>query len=332
MKRYQKERIDQYDEVCCRFEIKSSKWFGGVYFDEAGRLHLQVAEGFEDHGECLETVRLLGGREEVCVHSVKNSYRFLWEKGKEAMETARTDSLPGVCGWGVDERKNRVAVTLPSEGRSENKEWDDAIFDVRVGGRPVLHTELAPASRLSNGNGYFAAGYPVRKSGADILGFVTAGHLPGNAQGSEVTFDGQKIGTVYEYEHSERMDASFVRLEAGWVCGNGIAVPPSPKITGLCPTLIQGASVVMYGADAGKRYVGTVTEPDYHFWNMEHIVIFSYLSESGDSGSPVVLYHEDEDCFLVGIHLGSLFWDGKAYSFGRLADAINQCFSLELNV
>ncbi len=329
---YQKEMSILYNELCQKYDMDQSDWFGGIFFDQCGKLNLQVTECFQGCREQILAVKAFGGAGNVRTSAVKYSFKSLKKLCGEIVEDMDAEKGSEIVGAGIHMETNRITLLAKAGGPAfEGESYGDRVEQKSAGGYE-LHTDVSPADRLSNGACYFSAGYPAKKAGEEITGIVTAGHLSNIVQAQSILFGEEKIGTVYEYEYSSKMDAAFVKLEPviGWTAR--IAIDPGPRISGISPELIAGASVAAYGGESGKRYLGRVVYPMFDYKNSRNIMVFSYLSSCGDSGAPIVLLEEGETCLLVGIHLGSLFIDGTYYSFGKSAQAVNERFSLSLQM
>jgi len=190
---------------------------------------------------------------------------------------------------------------------------------------------IQPANTLSNGKCFFTAGYPVRND-ENVYGIITAGHITGIKKDMRIFADENEIGSVYDYEFSDNMDAAFIELDSSVKCSNVISVPPNPVITGIAPEFICGAYVELYSGRDGCAHTGRVAYPRFDFMNFKNIAVFTYSSESGDSGGSVLLPMNGKKSVLAGIHLGTFFMGGKVYSYGRTAKEINERFFLKLAI
>lgn len=319
---YQIRTLCIYNDLC-QNGLKDNLWYGGAFFGSSGEFNLQVTNEFHYSHTDSEITGYFN--EELNILTVERSYHHLQSKFIELSEIAEQDS--NIAGIGVDEERNQVVLAVLSD---EERYIDEDCIVVTVSDFE-LHTDISPTDRLTNHSCSFSLGYPVIRKSSGISGFITAGHLSGIAQGDNIYYDNRMIGVVYEYENSETMDAAFIKTEETVNVLDRIAVAPNPVISGLCPCLIQGANIVMYSGESAKYYTGRLVYPQFDFMNRKNIMIFSYVSNTGDSGAPILLNMNEEKCPLVGIHLGACKMNGNTYSFGLGADVINERFSLELN-
>jgi hypothetical protein len=179
----------------------------------------------------------------------------------------------------------------------------------------------------------FSLGYPAVSESGDAYGFITAGHISTyNNEDELIYYYSTPVGTVSKYEYSDEMDAAFVKLYQGNSINNNFSIEDGCALSGMSPTLIQGASVLMYGGASGKIWSGRLVYPEFDLLGHKKTMVFSYLSKNGDSGSPVILKTGDGKAYLVGIHLGTFNVKEKFYSFGYSASDINKKFSLKLNI
>jgi len=65
----------------------------------------------------------------------------------------------------------------------------------------------------------FSAGYPAIND-EKIRGVVTASHLTDVKKDMPVFSNNNQIGSVYDYEFSEDMDAAFIALDSDVKCSN----------------------------------------------------------------------------------------------------------------
>lgn len=300
-------------------ELSRQEWYGGSYFDEDDMFHLLVTRNYSARHDSTCDAFI----DDSCLDFVDKSYAELAEKSHRLLNSGGGHIL----GVGVDERSNRVMIAA-DEFVSENDYPDCQVL--RFTGF-TNQSDLHMASKLNNNRCSFALGYPVCDIDEENYGFITAGHLADNAKGDEIYLDDEKIGTVYDFSCSDSMDSTFVKTDSR-LTFNNILISPACQVTGQAPCLLQGASVVMYGGVSGNSCFGKVIYPKFNFLEHKNVMLFSYLSENGDSGSPIIMPVSKETGLLVGIHIGTVGLNNKHYSFGYAAECINSRFSLKFDL
>lgn len=348
---YQDEIVTDFSKLLQEFDLYRQEWYGGCYFDENNVFHFQTTD-------CHVTDREIRSyfRQDIAIDTVKQSRLDLKKRCLQIMQSGNKN----IIGIGINEEKNCLSLAVAaSAGASASAASASSIetacrtdypdCQVYTVSEIRLQSDISIASALSNGRCSFSLGYPVVRESAGIRGFITAGHLTGNAQGDSIRHNGGQVGTVYEFESSENMDATFVKTDdpaisdvaavpavsavsAVSAISGKITIKPACKLIGQAPELIQGASVIMYGGVSGKSYAGRLLYPRFDLTAHKNVMVFSYSSEDGDSGSPILLQPSDENGLLVGIHIGTIGMGSKVCSLGYAAADINKRFSLELSL
>lgn len=137
-------------------------------------------------------------------------------------------------------------------------------------------------------------------------GYVTCGH--GYTQGQAVYRGGAKIGTATAVRVSNGVDITFIESSiryAGQKNGKEAATYGAP---------VSGKKVYMYGARSGSKD-GTIKSTNISgTWESngvathhDNIFSFNFPSQSGDSGSVLLMESSPNKYSLVGINIGMWF-------------------------
>lgn len=316
-------------KLCTECNFQQSEWFGGVYIDEDENIRILFVEGFRGNSKCEEIKRRLDNNY-ICEESGRYSFHFLTQLCAEIL--ADPDSPKnGIIGAGIDVKNNRVTLAVTEDFCDKHNYSKRNEFNVEKVEWFKTNISIQPADTLSNGKCFFTAGYPAVNS-ENIHGVVTAGHLTDVKKDMFVFSNNNRIGSVYDYEISEDMDAAFIALENNVECSDIVSVYPNSKITDAEIEYICGSYVEMYSGQEGCVQTGTVRYPQFDFINLKNIAVFTYHTGSGDSGAPVLLSIDKEKSALAGIHLGTFFMGGTVYAYGRKIKDINEHFSLKLDI
>jgi len=297
-----------------------------MYFDDCGDICIWVAEDCQV--QCTEIMKNLDG----FIHFKKGKYSFR-QLNKLCAEilSASASTARGIVGAGIDGKNNRITLAVTDDFHDEETLSVRDEFSVERFEWLKTNISMQPSDRLSNGNCFFISGYPV-KSGKNVRGFVTAGHLSEIEKEMPVFFDAEEIGSVRDFEFSDVMDAAFIELNDSSKCSDIVSTVPNPHINGLTPEFICGAAAEMYSSNNGGARVGRIVYPSFSFMNLKDIIVCSYSASAGDSGAPILIPFPSGEYALAGIHLGTFSLGGKVYSYGRTAESINARFSLELDI
>lgn len=329
------EDIDSLFKVCAKYNFHDPEWFGGVYFDDDGEIHISIVDGPRWQSRCDEMMRELDGEGDIHFEKVRYSLRWLSESsGKISGDPGSVRR--GIRGTGVDIKNNRITLAVTEDFCDDGLLPDRDVFNIEL--FEWLKNDIgeknddiiAPADILSNGKCFFTAAYPARNK-ENLHGVVTAGHIPEIKEDMRIFADGEDIGSIHGFEFSDEMDAAFIALDNGNKCSDRTSVPPNPAVRCLAPEFICGAGVEMYSGNNGHAMAGKAVYPTFDFMNLKNIAVFTYSSSGGDSGSPILIPFGSDDHRLAGIHLGSFSMSGKVYAYGRLAKDINKRLSLEID-
>ena len=310
------------------YDFRASAFYGGVYIDDEGTICIKyVGDHFEDTSfDSLSVKTNLPVRFE----KANNGYQKLSELCAEITDKSSNISC-GIVGVGIDERNNRISLAVTADFHDDGVLFGRDLFSIELFVWLRNDSSLQPSDSLSDGNSYIMTGYPVRNSNK-ARGVVTAGHMTDVEKGKAVYFNGEKIGSISDFEVSDVMDAAVVELVDSCKCLDTVSMEPYPHICGLSPQLICGAAVEMYSANNGAVQTGRVVYPSFSFMKLKDIIICSYSASAGDSGAPILIPFPSGERALVGIHLGTFMSGGQVYSYGRTAASINARFSLDLDV
>lgn len=313
-----------------KYDLRGSEWYGGSYFDDLGDIHIKYVDGLCKKSyldEIAEAAKRANAR--IVFEKGRYSYRELSNLCGEILASPE-DIRRGIVGAGMNEKDNKITLAVTSGFRDAGGLSGRDEFSVERFEWLRTDISLRPADKLSNGKCFFMAGYPAKDSGG-VRGIVTAGHLPDTGKETTVFYNGEEIGCVRKLEYSDIMDAAFVELNRPHDCSDIVSVAPNPRINDIAPEFLCGAAVEMYSSDNGSARIGRVKYPVFDFMNLKNITVFTYSSSAGDSGAPVLIPFPSGEHGLLGIHLGAFSLGGTVYSYGRRADKINACFSLEFD-
>ncbi|MFJ8672432.1 S1 family peptidase [Streptomyces sp. NPDC093589] len=287
----------------------------GMWFDKAtGKLVVAVT-GAAD----AKRVRDAG----AVPRTVKHSHDALTVLVRRIADRAG-EGVPGVTGWGVDERANGVVVDVDRRSRvAETDTFEKAVRDLAAPGHipvRVARTDRAPrqqagtvvgGEKWSPGNeGICSIGFSVTGSSA-YKGFVTAGHCTNNADQVAYGKDGSRIGTSNEGgNHSVNgREGDFGLVD---VTGAGWTLTPDVAGQGGAPVTVTGSQDGVVGTsvcrsgEASGWHCGEITRTDqtvdYGTDVVEGLSFTNSCSAPGDSGGSYVTQPGDPQA--VGIHSG----------------------------
>lgn len=287
----------------------------GMWFDRSSGKLVVAVTGAAD----AQRVRSVG----ALPKSVRHSHAVL--TGMVRKVNARAGKgVPGVTGWGVDERANGVVVRVDRTKR--NARTDAFEKDVRaLGGRakiPVTIERSNQSPRQQGGTivggerwmpgneGICSVGFPVTGPG-NFQGFLTAGHCTLTADQAAYGKDGSRMGTSNpggnHTINGREGDFGLVRVDQpGWTLSSTVAAQggaPIP-VTGSQEGL-TGMSICHSGQSSGW-HCGEITRADqtvdYGTTVIDGLSYTNACSAPGDSGGSYVT--QPSAPMAVGVHSG----------------------------
>ncbi|MFG2137986.1 alpha-lytic protease prodomain-containing protein [Streptomyces sp. NPDC048650] len=287
----------------------------GMWFDKTvGKLIVAVTVPTD-----AERVRAAGAVPKTVAHSRAELIELVRQIGTRAGK-----GVPGVTGWGVDERANGVVVRIDRRaGTAATNAFENAVRSMAAPSRiPVTIERSAQAPRQQGGTviggerwmpgqeGICSIGFSVTDT-ADFEGFLTAGHCTNDEDQPAYGKDGSLLGTSNEGgEHSvigREGDFGLVTVDKpGWslspnVAGQGgqpVAVTGSQEgVTGMS---------VCHSGEATGWHCGEITRTeqtvDYGTTIVDGLSFTNACSAPGDSGGSYVTQPGAPKA--VGLHSG----------------------------
>lgn len=322
-------------------EIIYPDYYAGAYVDDFGDLIVLVT----NISGAADEIRAATRNQSITINYVQNSYNELMSL-KEYIESKYDEyysmysnkvdeadqellsAIINFTGVGISERTNKVVVGL-SNMESEDIELfekyfisNDKISFEQSSNASEESTSLDCGSAIYTVNGGGSIGYRcMLKMGSSYLhGFVTAGHVTGNAEFTHVyTDDGlnssSKIGTLQVYKYSGSVDMAFVVLDND--CQIRPATPTHALSDSYFTSIAEGTTIYMKGKNVSGVARGEIENNSYSFTtesgvNLSDCIKSNYPSDAGDSGGVVYALYNGSYC-IVGIHHGVktewLFWE-----------------------
>ena len=245
---------------------------------------------------------------------IANAWQTLRQSKAEDMPDDLLNLLDSFVGFGIEERNNRIVVTL-KDISEENitlfqkyiSSYTNIYFEACDG--VEAHTELKLGDSFYAAGGYGSIGYRCYYTNASIryTGFATAAHAAIN-QGQDILSGsgGERYGETQIWQYSGTLDAAFVQRVAGVTIANHT---PEGKVIAntWCTSFPEGMTVYKRGKTTHETS-GTIKNSSYSFTTASGISLSdtlrcNYNSDAGDSGG-IVFTLINGDYTVVGLHHG----------------------------
>ncbi|MFI1203954.1 S1 family peptidase (plasmid) [Streptomyces sp. BHT-5-2] len=287
----------------------------GMWFDKSlGRLVVAV-NGPDD----ARRVRDLGAVPKTVRHSRETLRGVVRQIADHAGR-----GIPGVTGWGIDERANGVVVRVDRASRTTRTAgFESAVRQIAVRSRvPVTVERSDQAPRQQNGtiiggerwmpgtDGICSIGFAVTGPG-HLQGFLTAGHCTLKANQSAYGKDGSRIGTS---NHGGAHSVNGYAGDFGLVTVNqpGWKLTPLVRGQGGSPVTITGSQQgivgmsICHSGQTSGWHCGEITRidqtVDYGTTVISGLSFTNACSAAGDSGGSYV--SQPGAPKAVGVHSG----------------------------
>ncbi|ARF58693.1 S1 family peptidase [Streptomyces gilvosporeus] len=287
----------------------------GMWFDKTvGKLVVAVTVGSD-----AERVRAAGALPKTVTHS-----RAALTELTRQISTRAGKGVPGVTGWGVDERANGVVVRVDrrSAGRATDA-FENAVRSMAAPSRiPVTVERSDQVPRQQGGTviggerwmpgkeGICSIGFSVTGPGG-FQGFLTAGHCTHNVDQDAFGKDGTRMGTSNKGGgHSvigREGDFGLVTVD-----GDGWRLSPNVAGQGGQPVAVTGSQEgvtgmsVCHSGEATGWHCGEITRSeqtvDYGTAIVDGLSFTNACSAPGDSGGSYVTQPGSPKA--VGLHSG----------------------------
>ncbi|TJZ57522.1 S1 family peptidase [Streptomyces piniterrae] len=287
----------------------------GMWFDKtAGKLVVAVT-GADD----AQRVRAAGAVPKTVAHSRAELAVLVRRIGNRA-----GDGVPGVTGWGVDDRNNGVVIRVHRKARKpETADFERAVRELGTRSRIPVRIEESDQKPIQQGGrivggekwmpgteGICSIGFSVTGPNG-LKGFLTAGHCTNDADQLAYGKDGSRVGISNQ---GGRLSVNGREGDFGVVGVDGDDWTLTPDVVGEGgnPVAVTGTQEGMVGmsvchsGEASGWHCGEITKADqtvdYGTVVIEGLSYTDACSAPGDSGGSYVTQPSSPKA--VGTHSG----------------------------
>lgn len=314
-------------------EIVYPDYYAGAFIDEEGDL-VVLSTSVEDS---LNTIKSLTRNQNTKIVYAKNSYNDLLNLKKtieekyleyyntysDSIDTADSDLLKTIVnftGVGISEKNNKVFVDLCDVSDDSIALFEkyfissDKIYYQQSSQSIEDSTSLNSGSAIYTVNGSGSIGFrcKLKKGSQTLKGFITAGHVTGNAEFTNVYSSSglqpsSKIGTLEAYKYGGSVDMAFIAIDSDYeiLSKTRIGVVLDENYF---TSISEGTTIYMSGSNTEESF-GEIESNSYSFTSgsgvpLTDCIKSDYSSVDGDSGGIVYAKINNSNA-IVGIHHGS---------------------------
>ena len=310
-------------------------YYAGAYIDEDGKLVVLTTT----LSEVVDDIRNVTHNQSINIMLAENSYNellsikeyiedkyiayhSLYSNNIEVADNNLIKTVINFTGVGISERKNKVVVSLKNIDTNSIALFEKYFFSSDMIYYEQSETTIEESTPLYCGsaiytvNGAGSIGFrcTLKIGNRYLRGFVTAGHVTGNAQYTNIYSasgldESTKIGTleIQKYDDGGNVDMAFVSIDENDYSvvaqTNGGILLGENYFT----SIAEGTTIYMTGQHSNHS-VGEIENNSYsHITEYNKLLTdcikSDYSCQSGDSGGVVYSYINGSYC-IVGIHHG----------------------------